>query len=836
MKSESYSAANIRVLEGLEAVRLRPAMYIGSTSPQGLHHLVYEVVDNSVDEALAGYCRNIQVKIHGDNSVTVIDDGRGIPVDIHLSEGKSAAEVVMTRLHAGGKFDQDSYRVSAGLHGVGVSVVNALSEWLVLEIYREGNIYRQRYAKGDPLSELEVIGNTSRMGTKVTFLPDSEIFEEINFSFDILSARLRELAFLNTGLRISLEDERAEGLQRHDFFYKGGIQEFVVDLNKNQTILNEKPIHIEVIRDGDGVRVEVALQYNDGFNEKIFSFANNINTVEGGSHLIGFKSALTRTINSYAINNQLFKNQKVTTLQGEDVREGLTAVISVQLPNPQFEGQTKAKLGNSEIKGLVETIVNEKLAQFLEENPAVARKITEKGINAAQAREAARKARELTRRKGILDRLSLPGKLADCSERDPALCEIYLVEGDSAGGSAKQGRDRTFQAILPLKGKILNVERARFDKMIHNQEIQMIISALGAGIGPEEFDLKKLRYHRIIIMTDADIDGAHIRTLLLTFFYRQMSEIVECGHLFIAQPPLYKLKKGKHERYLKGETQFEEYLLQQGSEDCKLLLEESRREYVGKELLFLLKQITSFRRCYERVQKSGIIPALIDSMLTGKAVRESFSDPQRLEGFLREMLENSLGKSASERNKILELRIEKDEAGNGEGDIYQAEVVGNFQGKDFSSRINWGLLASSFFSQLISLYRSLEELDLQDMTIFRGDLLEKRIKGRTSSQMKYGGDGVGDPAPASPKEEFLFHILSQGKKGLSIQRYKGLGEMNPEQLWETTMNPESRTLLQVRIEDAVEADQIFTTLMGDEVEPRRSFIEEHALEITNLDV
>lgn len=866
MGSDSYDADSIKVLEGLEAVRLRPAMYIGSTGSQGLHHLVYEVVDNSVDEAMAGYCRNIQVKIHVDNSVTVIDDGRGIPVDIHPTEGRTAAEVVMTKLHAGGKFDRESYKISGGLHGVGVSVVNALSEWLVLEIYRNSQVHRQRYERGNPVTDLEVVGKANRTGTKVTFLPDSEIFEETELSFDILSGRLRELAFLNRGLKVTLEDERAE--KRHEFFYEGGIKSFVLDLNRNKNVLHEKPIYIECSR--DGVKVEVALQYNDGFNEKIFSFANNINTVEGGTHLIGLKSALTRTVNNYASSSQLFKNQKVTP-QGEDIREGLTAVISVLLPDPQFEGQTKTKLGNSEIKGLVEAVVNEKLAQFFVENPAVSRKILEKSINAAQAREAARKVRDLTRRKGLLEKSTLPGKLADCSERDPALCELYLVEGDSAGGSAKQGRDRNFQAILPLKGKILNVEKARLDRMLSSQEILTVISALGMGIG-DDLDIGRLRYHRIIIMTDADVDGAHIRTLLLTFFYRQLPGVIEGGYLYIAQPPLYKLKKGKEERYLRDEKEFEEYLLRLGIEGRSLMLEGAQEELSGKGLLSLLNKIVSFRRGYNRLVNMGLLPPFIDALLDRKLDRKSFSSPTHLTELMEEiLLQNgefgapsaiSIPRSIPRRpafvyplgyvpsledmdllarnnaeavlnggNGELEgrdpiVRISKVESEESE-ENYRAEVFGSFQGKGFRSRISWDLLASSSFQQLVALHRSLGELGRQGLLILNQGVPEKSLKGA--------------PEPVSPQvvgvlEELLQYILSQAKRGMNIQRYKGLGEMNPQQLWETTMNPETRTLLHVRIEDAIEADGIFTILMGDEVEPRRAFIEEHALEITNLDI
>jgi DNA gyrase subunit B len=801
----TYDSRNIRVLQGLEAVRKRPAMYIGGTGPQGLHHLVYEVVDNSVDEAIAGYCTHIQVIIHGDNSVTVVDNGRGIPVDMHPTEHVSAAEVVMTKLHAGGKFDKLSYKVSGGLHGVGVSVVNALSEWLELEVCRDGGVFTQRYRRGVPEAPLERIGTTRRVGTTVTFKPDAEIFTETTeYSFDTLSARLRELAFLNRGLRIDIEDER-DG-RSHKFHYEGGIESFVTFLNQNKTVLHSEPIYISGER--DDIRLEVALQYNDGYNENIFSFVNTINTIEGGSHLIGLKSALTRTVNAYASESGALKNVK-ENLSGDDVREGLTGVISVQVPEPQFEGQTKAKLGNSEVKGIVEAIVNEQLGIFVEENPSVARKIVDKAITAARAREAARKARDLTRRKGLLESLALPGKLADCSERDPARSELYLVEGDSAGGSAKQGRDRNFQAILPLRGKILNVEKARFDKMLSSQEIQTMITALGSGIGREDFDIEKIRYHKIIIMTDADVDGSHIRTLLLTFFFRHMRPVIECGYLYIAQPPLYKVKRGQIEMYLKNQVAFDDFILQQATEKLRLLTTDNAKDISGNRFATLVRRVQTFERLLGRLERRRNDARVLRYMvLHGSLALPLLRDETQAMQLLHE-LQDALQRQYGDE-VVQEAHVEWDEEHN----CYRLVMVTRENGTVLTTAVDHTLLASQDFQDLRALSRQLESLGAPPYTLQNGE-----------AEVVTGSF-----------DELLQTVITIGKKDLSIQRYKGLGEMNPTQLWDTTMDPERRTLLQVTIEDAVEADYIFTTLMGDQVDPRKAFIEKHAKEVVNLDI
>ncbi|GAW68320.1 DNA gyrase subunit B [Geoanaerobacter pelophilus] len=788
-----YGADKIQILEGLEAVRKRPAMYIGSTAAQGLHHLVYELVDNAIDEALAGYCDSVQVIIHLDGSVTVEDNGRGIPTDMHPTEGRSAAEVVLTVLHAGGKFDNSSYKVSGGLHGVGSSVVNALSSKLDLEIRRNGHIYTQTYRKGVPQAPLEITGETKKRGTKITFLPDGEIFETTEFSFDVLSKRLRELAFLNAGVRIKIHDERTE--KDHDFFYEGGIRSFVEYLNKNKNLVNPEPIYIK--GEKSGVDIEIAMQYNDSYDEKVFSFANNINTHEGGTHLIGFKASLTRTMNTYATANNLLKNVKVA-ISGDDLREGLTAVISVKISQPQFEGQTKTKLGNSEVKGYVETLMNEKLATYLEENPAMARKILEKSIDAARAREAARKARELTRRKGALEVGTLPGKLADCQEKDPALCELFLVEGDSAGGSAKQGRDRKYQAILPLKGKILNVEKARFDKMLASQEIRTLISALGTSIGKEDFDMAKLRYHRIIVMTDADVDGSHILTLLLTFFFRQMMELIERGYLYIAQPPLYKIKRGRKEQYLKNEAALQAYLLEEGTEEMtlKLGVGSDERVYRGKQIIPILTQLIDYNELLDKVVKKGINDELLRVFLK-IGVKPGLEEMADLIALLPKMKE-----------AFPEVTTEE----FGDSIIF---AFGNLRVK-IDHQI-FTVLESYEYGMLLESHKRMRSVMGAGAGIVLG--AEDKVVLETENQ-----------------EEILSFFMESAKKGLYIQRYKGLGEMNPEQLWETTMHQENRVLLQVKIEDAVAAEEIFTVLMGDQVEPRRDFIEQNALNVSNLDI
>jgi len=794
--TDKYTAEQIKILEGLSAVRKRPAMYIGNTGIEGLHHMVQELVDNSIDEALAGYCQRIEVLIHIDNSVTVRDDGRGIPVDMHEKEKRPAVEVVMTKLHSGGKFDNKSYKISGGLHGVGLSVVNALSEYVELEIRRDGKVYHQMYERGDVTTKLEVTGKTKHTGTQVRFKPDTGIFETTQFSFDALSQRLRELAFLNKGLFISIEDERAD--KKHEFYYKGGIISFIEYLNKNKNCIHSKPIYVEGVK--SGIEVEIAFQYNDGYTENLFSFANNINTIEGGTHLVGFKTALTRSINQYAANANLLKGAK-ENLTGEDIREGLVGVISVKLSEPQFEGQTKAKLGNSEVKGLVEALVNEKLGGYFEENPSVARKIISKVVDAARAREAARKARELSRRKGALEGNSLPGKLADCQEKDPQLSEIFIVEGDSAGGSAKQGRDRTFQAILPMKGKILNVEKARFDKMLANEEIRILISALGAGIGKEEYDIHRLRYHRIIIMSDADVDGSHIRTLFLTFFYRHMPEVIERGHLYIAQPPLFKITEGKNEIYIKNEETFNRYLMDRAIGKSEVIVQSTGKKMSGKRLGTLLEKMGVYYDLMKRVQRKGYPLSLLNALLEqGIRNKSTFEDKGKVVDLQKRLKKNGF--------EVFDLHWDE------EHNLYGFEVQESNGGRDQRGKVDWDLIASVEYRNIFQIYQEMKEMAPPPY------LLMEKGKQLTFDQA----------------EGLIQSIHQLGREGVSIQRYKGLGEMNPGQLWETTMNPEKRTLLKVRIEDAIEADEIFSILMGDEVEQRRQFIEENALFVQRLDI
>jgi DNA gyrase subunit B len=811
---DDYSASQIKVLEGLEAVRKRPAMYIGSTGPAGLHHLVYEVVDNSIDEALAGFCSEVNVSIHIDGSVTVVDNGRGIPVDKHES-GKSAAEVVLTVLHAGGKFENSAYKVSGGLHGVGVSVVNALSETLDLEIYRNGQVYHQFYERGVPSADLEMTGTTKRRGTKVTFKPDSQIFETNVYSFDTLAQRLRELAFLNGGVTITLDDER-DG-KSHKFHYEGGIVSFVQHLNKNKTAVNEKPIYMR--GEKDGIDVEIALQWNDGYAEAVYSFANNINTHEGGTHLSGFRSALTRTINHYGNKNNLTKDLK-ESITGDDIREGLTAVISVKIPHPQFEGQTKTKLGNTEVKGIVEAVLNDRLGAYLEENPSVAKRIIGKAADAARAREAARKARDLVRRKGALDGSSLPGKLADCQERDPALSELYIVEGESAGGSAKQGRDRRFQAILPLKGKILNVEKARFDKMLSSEEIKTMIAALGCGIGAEDFDIEKLRYHRIIIMTDADVDGSHIRTLLLTFFYRQLPKIIEQGYVYIAQPPLFRAKRGKSETYIKDERELDSFLIRRAVEGRVVRVPAKHVEVSGAELEKLLQKMITHQKLMQTVERRGHSREIVEALLRAGADREYFADKDRLDAL-----------AATLSIPTRSVSVQRDEEHN----RYLLHVEDRSSGYPRQHRIGQDFVTSAEYRALMTNHR--------EMPSFNGEIVVSGSAADTADHPE--GDGSAAPAKAvkpaedvrlRSRDELLEFFLNAGKKGVAVNRYKGLGEMNPDQLWATTMDPQVRTLLQVRAEDHTEADLMFTTLMGDQVEPRRKFIEDNALDVKNLDV
>ncbi len=840
--AEDYGAGQIKVLEGLEAVRKRPAMYIGSTGPSGLHHLVYEIVDNSIDEALAGFCDQVNVTIHIDNSITVIDNGRGIPVD-PMPDGRSAAEVVLTVLHAGGKFENSAYKVSGGLHGVGVSVVNALSERLDLEIWRNGQVYQQSYERGTPIGELTVTGTTKKRGTKVTFRPDTQVFETVDYSFDTLAQRLRELAFLNGGIVITIDDER-DG-KHHTFQYEGGIVSFVQHLNTNKGVVNDKPIYMTGSK--DGTSAEVALQWNDGYSEQVYSFANNINTHEGGTHLSGFRAALTRTVNAYAAQNNLAKDLK-ESISGDDIREGLTAVISVKIPQPQFEGQTKTKLGNTEVKGIVEAIVNDKLGQHLEENPTVAKRILSKAVDAARAREAARKARDLVRRKGALDGSSLPGKLADCQERDPANAELYIVEGESAGGSAKQGRDRRFQAILPIKGKILNVEKARFDKMLGSDEIKTMIAALGCGIGQEDFDINRLRYHRIIIMTDADVDGSHIRTLLLTFFYRQMGALIDRGHIYIAQPPLYRVKRGRSETYVKDERDMEQFLVRRAI-DGRQVVSDDGSTVTGDALERYLQRMVAYRKLLNVVTRRGYPQDVVTALLGAEAHDKTFFEQ-------RPPLDQMALRLTT---PVRTVTAQDDEEHN----AHYLAIEDRSPGYPRHFQIGVDFVNSGEFRTLLAAYRDIEGLRLPvtvrtiappteeplpegESTASVGDTMVGGRPVDEATKLAAEPKAAGAPGTARPKvepevrleslDDFVEYFIAAGKKGIAVNRYKGLGEMNPDTLWATTMDPEVRTLLQVRSEDHTEADQMFTTLMGDQVEPRRKFIEENALDVRNLDV
>jgi DNA gyrase subunit B len=835
---DAYDASDIQVLEGLEAVRKRPGMYIGDTdNGDGLHHMVYEVVDNAVDEALAGHCDRVSVILHADGSASIEDNGRGIPVGIHEKTGKSAAEVVMTVLHAGGKFDQNSYKVSGGLHGVGVSVVNALSEHLTLEIRRDGKVWRQEYSLGKPLYDVKVIGNTRRTGTKVRFRPDTSMFSLVQFDFDVLSARLKWLAYLNKGLAISIYDETGEEAKRHDFQFEGGIQQLVGALGKNKNTLHSEPIYIEAERplsDKGVANVEISFQWNDSYNEQIYCFTNNIRNKEGGTHMSGVRASLTRTVNAYAQAQNLLKGWK-GTLEGADIREGLAAVVSLKMPDPKFSSQTKDKLVSSEIKGIVESVVNEKLANYFEEHPAEAKAIIGKAGDAARARDAARKAREASRKSALNSVGSLPGKLADCQEKDPSLSEIYIVEGDSAGGSAKQGRDRKNQAILPLRGKILNVEKARFDKMLSSREIMTLIAALGCGIGEEHFNIEKLRYHYIIIMTDADVDGSHIRTLLLTFFYRQMPEIIDRGYLYIAQPPLFKVKKGRREQYLKDDKAFQTYLIDSATNDVRVV---GREEVSGGELVKFVAQLADYRSTLVRLERHGD-PRVLDMAINVGLSSADLDDPDTtaakvatILGVLREQ-----HPTVSWPDPVIEQVVaeapegeEGDEAEGSDETIDESELEEILHPHGlrvtFLSRVQGTMTRTIFDATFLELgaMRRLREIKAR----------YEAVHGDAGTEVWRGGEET--PAVLHSQDELLDFILELGRKGLGIQRYKGLGEMNPDQLWETTMDPETRTLLQVRVDDAVESDELFTVLMGDAVEPRRDFIVTHALDVRNLDV
>ncbi len=804
VQNESYDSTSIKVLEGLEAVRLRPAMYIGSTGEMGLHHLVYEVVDNSVDEALAGYCTEVSVTIHIDNSITIVDNGRGIPVDLHAEEGVSAAQVVLTKLHAGGKFDSNTYKVSGGLHGVGVSCVNALAESLHLEVWRNRATWEQDYERGIPKAPLAQTGRSNKTGTKITFKPDSTIMDATEFNFDTLAQRLRQLAFLNKGLKIILSDERGEDIRTEEFFYSGGIAEFIKHINRGKAVLHEFPIHFEGDRDlpnGGKITIEVSLQYNDSYSETVFSFANNINTVDGGTHLSGFRSALTRSINAAAQQSNLVKDFK-ENLTGDDVREGLTAVISVKLPQPQFEGQTKGRL-NSDIQGFVVQLINEKLGEFFEKNPAVTKKIITKAVEAARAREAAKKARDLTRRKGALDSGGLPGKLADCQERDPDRCELFLVEGESAGGTAKSGRDRRNQAILPLKGKILNVEKARYDKMLGHEEIRAMITAIGTGIGRgEDFEIAKLRYGKIIIMTDADVDGSHIRTLLLTFFFRHMQQLITRGKIFVAQPPLYRIKKGKSEKYIKDDKEFTREILRRATENLTVELGGNTENPVtieGTELRNFLMSLDELAQLSRRLERRVRDPRVVEVLADLSLSIDSKTDLQN---------EETIHQLAAKlRETKLEVNIEREEE-------HSAWMVGYKDPTNATRYINTEFLTMPEFRRLRAMVKQVASLNRPPFTVVKDN--HRDVLGSW--------------------RDLLDNIKNEGTREVNIQRYKGLGEMNADQLWETTMNAESRTLLQVDLKDFAETEPIFSTLMGEDVEARRKFIEDNALDVRNLDV